>query len=210
MNVQEDLKIDYHRFLNIPDYLPNIDVSKYKTKGMGWLQFHKQLQFEDLGNDKILPWLNSMGYSSHWIEFFYTPPHEDGIVHSDNIGDWSWAKIVYQIGAKGSTMRWWSSDKAFEVSTTDARAGGDRTDDHYHGKVLVARPEESTIEHEVEVGTSSLINVGPLHSSHNPTDDKRFTITIALIDKDKDYEHRILWDEAIESFKPYIVPSSDS
>ena len=43
---------DYHRFLNIPDYLPNIDVSKYKTKGMGWLQFHKQLQFEDLGNDK--------------------------------------------------------------------------------------------------------------------------------------------------------------
>ena len=86
-----------HRFLNIPDYLPNIDVSKYKTKGMGWLQFHKQLQFEDLGNDKILPWLNSMGYSSHWIEFFYTPPHEDGIVHSDNIGDWSWAKIIYQI-----------------------------------------------------------------------------------------------------------------
>ena len=150
-----------HRFLNIPDYLPNIDVSKYKTKGMGWLQFHKQLQFEDLGNDKILPWLNSMGYSSHWIEFFYTPPHEDGIVHSDNIGDWSWAKIIYKIGAKGSTMSWWSSDKAFEVSTTDARAGGDRTDDHYHGKVLVARPEESTLEHEVDVGTSSLINVGP-------------------------------------------------
>ena len=59
-----------HRFLNIPDYLPNIDVSKYKTKGMGWLQFHKQLQFEDLGNDKILPWLNSMGYSC----LLYTSP----------------------------------------------------------------------------------------------------------------------------------------
>ena len=84
---------------------------------------------------------------------------------------------------------------------------GDRTNDHYHGQVLVTREQYSTLEYEADVSTPSLVNVGPLHSSHNPTDNKRFTITIALMDKNTPYERRILWDEAVEAFKPYTVDS---
>jgi hypothetical protein len=210
----------YHRFLDIRNYIPNIDTSKYQTEGMRWPEFHKQLQFEDLGNDKILPWLNSLGFTSHWIEFFYTPPHDDGVIHSDNVYYADWAKLIFQFGAKGSTMRWWSSDMVLRVSTSAEQvystviperseySVGDRTNDHYHGQVLVSREEYCKKEYEVEIGSCGLINVGPLHSSYNPTEDRRFTVTIALIDKNKDYEHRILWDEALEAFKPYIVDSS--
>ena len=209
----------YHRFLDIGDYVPNIDVSKYKTEGIRWPEFHKQLEFEDLGNDKIKPWLESMGFTSTWIEFFYTPPHDDGVIHSDNVYYADWAKIIFQFGGKGSTMRWWKSDMVMRVSTSAEQVCstqiperseynvGDRTNDHYHGQVLVTREQYSTLEYEADVSTSSLVNVGPLHSSHNPTDNKRFTITIALMDKNTPYERRILWDEAVEAFKPYTVDS---
>jgi hypothetical protein len=210
----------YHRFLDIRDYIPNVNTSLYKTEGIRWPEFHKQLQFEDLNNNKIKPWLHSMGFTSTWIEFFYTPPHDDGVIHSDNVYYADWAKLIFQFGGKGSTMRWWKSDMVMRVSTSAEQVCstqiperseyniGDRTNDHYHGQVLVTREQYSSIQHEVEVGDCSLVNVGPLHSSYNPTNDKRFTITIALMDKNTSYERRILWDEALEAFKPYLVDSS--
>ena len=85
---------------------------------------------------------------------------------------------------------------------------GDRTNDHYHGQVLVTREEFADLKYEVEVGTCSLVNVGPLHSSHNPTKEGRFSLTIALMDNTTKYEKRILWDEALIALKPYIVDSS--
>jgi hypothetical protein len=209
----------YHRFLDIGEYVPNIDVSKYKTEGIRWPEFHKQLEFEDLGNDKIKPWLHNMGFTSTWIEFFYTPPYDDGVIHSDNVYYADWAKLIFQFDGEGSTMRWWKSDMVMRVSTSAEQVCstviperseynvGDRTNDHYHGQVLVTKEKFSTLEYEADVSTPSLVNVGPLHSSHNPTDKKRFTVTIALMDKNTPYERRILWDEALEAFKPYVIDS---
>jgi len=178
----------YHRFLDIRDYIPNIDTSKYQTEGMRWPEFHKQLQFKDLGNDKILPWLNSLGFTSHWIEFFYTPPHDDGVIHSDNVYYADWAKLIFQFGAKGSTMRWWTSNEIINHDTGQ-------------GKILISKPENSTLQYEVEIGTSSLVNVGPLHSSHNDTNQPRFAITLALFHLDK---KRVLWEDALEILSEYI------
>lgn len=204
----------YHRFLNIPDYIPNINTDNYDSSNMKWLEFHKSLSFDQLNNDKILPWLNSFGYTSHWIEFFYTPPNDSGIIHSDNVFWSDWAKLIFQYGAKGSTMRWWTSNNVYQVSTSVEQVSstyipeianynvGDRNNSHYHGQVLVSREEESTLEYEVEVGNCSLVNVGPLHSSYNPTNDKRFTITIALFDL---YGSRVLWDEALDKLGDYVI-----
>lgn len=208
----------YHKFLNIPDYIPIINTDEYESDNKKWLEFHKSLSFEQLNNDKILPWLNTLGYTSHWIEFFYTPPKDSGIIHSDNVYWADWAKLIFQFGAKGSKMRWWSSDNVYQVSTSVEQISqthipeisqykiGDRNNDHYHGQVLVSREEESNLEYEIEVGRCSLVNVGPLHSSYNPTNDKRFTLTIALFDMYTG--DRILWDEALKTLKPYIVEES--
>ncbi len=209
----------YHRFLDIRDYVPNIDISEYDVRGVHWPEFHKTFDLNELGNDKIEPWLNSMGFTSTWIEFFYTPPGEDGVIHSDNVWYADWAKLIFQFGAKGSTMRFWESDTVLRMSTSAEEVStdiperseykvGDRTNDHYHGQVLVTREEFAELKHEVEVGTCSLVNVGHLHSSHNPTKDGRFSLTIALMDKNTKYERRILWDEALKALKPYIVDSS--
>ena len=55
-----------------------------------------------------------MGFTSTWIEFLYAPPHDDGVIHSDNVYYADWAKIIFQFGGKGSTMRWWKSDSGDE------------------------------------------------------------------------------------------------
>lgn len=198
----------YHRKLNLTkDYSPKVDFTKWNVDNLRWVEFHEDLSLEELNNEKFVNFLRNHGMTSRWIEVFYTPPGEDGIIHSDNTNYEDWAKIVFQYGAVGSTMRWWTTNKTKEVSTSLEENDGDydlsyRTNDHYHGQVLIASPEESKLEYESEIGTSSLVNVGPLHSSHNPTDDKRFVITVALFDFNR---NRIMWDDALERLKDYVV-----
>ena len=214
----------YHRYLDIPNYIPNFDTSRWNTDGYSLVQFIKNLTFEDLGNSKIEPWLNSLGIMGEWLTLWYTPPRENGVIHADTTDGEDWAKIIFQYGAKGSTMRWWSSTNVADISTSIkemiiesdqseigkqiAEAGyeeKDRTMDNYQGRVLASRDEDATLLYEAEINSASLANVGILHSSHNPTDERRFVITIALYDLQT--EERILWDDAYQRLSPYIKTS---
>lgn len=201
------MKNNYHYYLNLSeDFVPKIDFSQWDVRNLKWVEFHKDLHLDDLNNKKFVKWLNSLGMTSYWIEVFHTSPDEDGIIHSDNTAYEDWAKIVFQYGAEGSTMRWWKSNQTQEVSTSlEERSEYNksyRTDSHYHGQVLVSLPEVSELVYEAEIGTVSLVNVGPLHSSHNPTDESRFVVTVALFDLKG---NRILWDDALERLSDYIL-----
>jgi hypothetical protein len=196
----------YHRYLNLTEeYIPNVNLSQWETQDLQWVEFHKDLHLQDLNNQKFIDWLSFFDLTSYWIEVFYTPSGENGIIHSDNTEYLDWAKIVFQYGAKGSTMRWWKSDQTQEVSTSlEERSEYDksyRTDEHYHGQVLVSLPEVSELVYEAEIGKASLVNVGPLHSSHNPTDEPRFVVTVALFYPDGT---RVLWDDALRILKDYV------
>ena len=102
-------------------------------------------------------------------------------------------------------MRWWNSSNTIEVDTSLAAAvvdGGDITEEHNHGKVLISEEEDSSIVYEKDLSTPHLVNVGKLHSSHNPTNDKRFVVTLAL----HDFEgNRILWDDALSRLSKNIL-----
>tara|TARA_B100000427_G_scaffold100194_1_gene82497 strand:+ start:1837 stop:2439 length:603 start_codon:yes stop_codon:yes gene_type:complete len=194
----------YYKKLNFPsELIPDIDTSQWDTEGYSWIQFHKVLKPHQLKNDKFIECLKSLGMCSRWIEVFYTPPGQDGVIHSDNT-DWlDWTKIYFQYGAVGSTMRWWESDKTVEYSTATGKYiknCRDRTEEHYHGQVLVAQEEDSTIVYEADLKSPCLVNVGKLHSSHNPTKEKRFALTVALSDIDGG---RILWDDALSRLSDY-------
>ena len=90
-------------------------------------------------------------------------------------------------------MRWWESDKVMEYRT-------DTMKDDYHGQVLVAEEEYATLIYEKDLSTPHLVNVGQLHSSHNPTKEKRFVLTLAL-----SYINggRVLWDDALSRLSDY-------
>jgi len=182
-----------------PKFTPNIDFTQWDTKGLNWVQFHKVLEPKELNNDYLFEFLRSLGLGSTWIEVFYTPPKQNGIIHSDNPDKTEWSKLYFQFGAKGSSMRWWDSDNAREVSTASGD-GGDRTKRHYHGQVLIADEQDSSIIHEADLQSPHIVNVGQLHSSHNPTLEKRFVVTLALFHLNG---HRLLWSDALEKFENY-------
>jgi hypothetical protein len=209
----------YHRNLELPNYVPDVDFTQWKSDGYKWLEFHKTLKLHQLNNQQFVNFLQSLGMTSFWIEVFYTPPGEDGIIHSDNTEWEDWAKIIFQYGAKGSTMRWWNSTNVLNLSTSIDQISEetvkeiseyknkkyDRTTDHYHGRILYSHEKDSTLLYEAEIGSASLANVGVLHSSHNPTNEKRFVITVALFDLNG---NRILFDDAVQRLSPYIKTSS--
>ena len=147
----------------------------------------------------MFEFLRSLGLGSTWIEVFYTPPKQNGIIHSDNPDKTEWSKLYFQFGAKGSSMRWWDSDNVREVSTASGD-GGDRTKRHYHGQVLIADEQDSSIIHEADLQSPHIVNVGQLHSSHNPTLEKRFVVTLALFHLNG---HRLLWSDALKKFENY-------
>jgi hypothetical protein len=213
------MKNKYHRNLELPNYVPDVDFTQWKSDGYKWLEFHKTLKLHQLNNQQFVNFLHSLGMTSLWIEVFYTPPGEDGIIHSDNTEWEDWAKIIFQYGAKGSTMRWWNSTNVLNLSTSIDQISEetvkeiseyknkkyDRTTDHYHGRILYSHEKDSTLLYEAEIGSASLANVGVLHSSHNPTNEKRFVITVALFDLNG---NRILFDDAVQRLSPYIKTSS--
>lgn len=182
----------YHRHLNLSkDYIPNVNFSQWSTKNLKkWYDFHETISMEELNNNTFTDWLKSKGMISTWIEVFYTPPGEDGIIHSDNVDYLEWAKIIFRYGAEESTMRWWESNTTKEYHSD------------YGHSVLVTSQEFAKLVHESKIEVASLVNVGLLHSSHNPTTEGRFTVTVALFDIDG---NRILWDDALKKLSDCVL-----
>ena len=193
----------YCRQLNFSqDLYPKIDLSKYNTDGYTWATFHKILSPLELNNNYLFEYLESLGLCCKFIEFFYSPPKSDGIIHCDNTDFIQYTKIYFQIGAEGSTLRWWNSKKITRVSTTIGGEDG-KTDYSSHAvDILVSDEEDAEIIYEKDLTLPHLVNVGKLHSPHNPTNEKKFVVTMALSDLNG---KRLLWDEAVEKLSNNIV-----
>ena len=185
------------------DLYPKIDLSKYSTEGYTWATFHKILSPLELNNNYLFEYLESIGLCCKFIEFFYSPPKSDGIIHCDNTEFFEFTKIYFQFGAEGSTLRWWDSKKIRKVSTTIGAGEDGKTDYFSHAvDILVSDEKDANIIYEKDLRLPHLVNVGKLHSPHNPTNEKRFVVTMALNNLDG---RRILWDEAVEKLSDNIV-----
>ena len=68
--------------------------------------------------------------------------------------------------------------------------------------ILVSDEKDAEIIYEKDLRLPHLVNVGKLHSPHNPTDEKRFVVTMALSDLNG---KRLLWDEAVEKLSSDII-----
>ena len=65
-----------------------------------------------------------------------------------------------------------------------------------------ANAEDSTIIHEQDIQTPHLVNVGALHSSHNPTPEKRIAVTMHFYDVNNSH---ILWDDAVSRLSNHLL-----
>ena len=66
---------------------------------------------------------------------------------------------------------------------------------------LWAEEEDCELLYEANTNRPSLVNVGVLHGTHNPTDTGRWTLCFVPVDKKRKFLH---WDTCIDIFKDYI------
>jgi len=69
---------------------------------------------------------------------------------------------------------------------------------------LWAEEKDCTLLYEANTNRPSLVNVGVLHGTNNPTNSGRWTICFVPTTLNEDFIH---WDDALNIFKNYIEDS---
>lgn len=188
---------NYHRYLNLP-----FEVSPpFLFQNCGTQIEHHYIN--DFPSPQMDEFFRSLGLRCHLKECFYTAPHSKIPIHTDAAEYTNHIKINITWGPKEGVMQWWKSDIVTEQQFT----GGEYTKEKHHN--LWAKEEDCTFLYEANTNRPSLVNVGVLHGTYNPSNQGRWTLCflpekISTSTKKNIYDSYIKWDEALEIFKNYI------
>jgi len=180
----------YHRYLNLPFQIN--PLKKFKEQG-DQIQHHliKTAPFPQVDQ-----WFHSLNLKCYLKECFYTPPHSKIPIHTDHSSYTNHAKINVTWGPKEGVIQWWHSDHVKEKVTE----ANENTIEYHHN--LVAEEKDCTLLYEANTNRPSLVNVGVLHGTNNPTDQGRWTVCFVPTTLSNQF---IEWNDAMMIFKNYIV-----
>jgi len=160
-------------------------------------KFHCRIEREEIDSNLLdfLSDLNVVCFPPMPGEFFYTPPYGILHSHSDHTEITDIAKLNWMWGGEGSLMDWYQLKPGAAL---------------YKNKYLTpvqsapARAHQKDIIHvfSATIGTPSLVNVGRLHGVRN-LDQPRYVSCVIPVWKNN--HKRLMWPEAIELFKNYII-----
>jgi len=179
---------NYHRYLNLPFTIDKPESFKEL----------KENDYYDYWDNKIVPkvineWLDSVGLYNIHTEAFFTAPNNSIDIHCDTPELDNHVKINFTWGAPTSTTRWWRLLEGRSYKPWNSKDGG----------VLVARENDCELVYEKVIDRPSLINVGMLHSTYNPSKQGRWTL--CLVPCPKGSKDLLLWDDALVFLKDYII-----
>lgn len=177
----------YHRYLDIP-VDPKINLF-LKTDYDPMYYKHIAVEKEEINPDLIY-WFDQFDIQLTWFEAFYTPPYGGKIpIHADTPTLCDVVKVNWTWGAPGSKLIWWEvkDEKNLEKFKTE-----------FGSEYLTAEERHCKHVYEAEINKPSLVNIGQLHSTWNPTEEGRWTLSLPLIEKYS--STRVLWDDAITKF----------
>jgi hypothetical protein len=195
----------YHRYLNLP-----FEIAKPKM----FNDFPSEMKHHDI-NDyidaDINSWLDTLNLHVGHTEVFYTPPNGGKLpIHSDETTLDDHVKINISWGPEQGVMRWWKANKTqvfTDIEDVKANYKGvdsnvaDNFSHRQHTNVL-AEEKDCTLIYEKNTNKASLVNVGVLHSTYNPTDQGRWTLCfVPAVNNRQGY---LYWNEAQNYFKDFI------
>jgi hypothetical protein len=196
----------YHRYLNLPFEVAKPEMFNNFPDDM------KHVDINDYSDVNINKWLESLNLHVGHTEVFYTPPNGGKLpIHSDETTLDDHVKINITWGPEEGVMRWWEANKTqvfTDIEDVKANYKGVDVDaadafSHRQHTNVLAEEKDCTLVFESSTNKPSLVNVGVLHSTFNPTDKGRWTLCfVPAIPNGHGY---IYWDEALEYFKDYII-----
>lgn len=181
----------YHRYLDLP-IDPKVNLFD-RTDYDPMFYRHVQVDKEDINPD-VVEWFESIGIHFYWFEAFYTPPFGGKIpIHTDTPELCDVVKINWTYGAPGSKLLWWEAkdDKYIDSFQTE-----------FGAPYLTIKEKHARKLYEAEISKPSLVNIGHFHSTYNPTDEGRWTLSLPLMHKDECT--RLDWNEALSILEKYI------
>lgn len=180
---------NYHRYLNLPFTIDKPESFKEL----------KENDYVIMKDNSIIPsmvvdWLDTFGLFSIHTEAFFTAPNDSIDIHCDTPEIDNHVKINFTWGPSNSTTRWWKLKEGRAYKPWSSKDGGG---------ILLAKEHDCDLLYEQVIDKPSLINVGMLHSTFNPTNEGRWTL--CLVPCQKGADHLLHWDDAVKIFKDYIV-----
>ena len=177
------MKNIYHRHLKLP-----FEITKHPDFN-GIPNDMKHYDINDYVDTAMHDFHKGLGLYVRHTEIFYTPPGGNLPIHCDEPEITNHVKINKTWGPEKGVTRWWTSNN---VTVNDGREGAKEVLENFSNdtiedfsyrehRVLVSNPNDCTLVHQANTNTPSLVNVGQLHDTHNPTDQGRWTICLSLI-----------------------------
>lgn len=182
----------YHRYLKLPFELE----APALFEEHGNIVRHQVL--DKLRHPEVDTFLRQFGLVCVRKEAIYTPPFGKLPIHIDHHAYTEKVKINLSWGPEEGVVRWWESD-IVEAHVID---GGTAHTRAYHHN-LWAKEENATLIYEAHTNRPSLINVGLLHSTYNPTPHGRWTLCITpwLVQR----RTMLGWEDAMRLLSDFIV-----
>jgi len=182
---------NYHRFLNLP-----FNVSKPTQFEQDFDDNQHIILEESVLDVDFKNWLRLLGCEIIYLEAFYTAPYESINVHSDDNKLSNRCKINVTWGDYTSKTRWWKikDEKLLQTRATP-----------YGTEHLLADEKDCDLIYEATISKPSLVNVGMLHSTYNPSSEGRWTLCV-IPGKNNNY---IDWQNGLEIFSNYIDKTNE-
>lgn len=163
-------------------------------------------------DSKIEDFNHSLGLITVHTEVFYTPPGGELPIHADDMVIDNRAKINITWGPPEGTVRWWKSEHAKPIADLESARemlGNElQPDEEFSERQhtnLLAKKEDCELVWEANTNKVSLLNVGQLHSTYNPTDVGRWTLCFVPASSALRGGHYLTFEEALEVYADYIT-----
>jgi hypothetical protein len=181
----------YHRYLDIP-INPGIDLFA-RTDYDPMYYRHIKIEVAEL-NPELVSWFEKLDIKFYWFEAFYTPPYGGKIpIHTDTPEVCDVVKVNWTYGAPKSKLIWWEPKDEKYINTFQTEFGS---------PYLTAEEKHCRRLFEVEINKPSLVNIGAFHSTWNPTEEGRWTLSLPLMNANGDT--RLVWADALDKLHDHI------
>jgi hypothetical protein len=182
----------YHRYINLPFEIKPPKIFETAEVSV------KHYVLDELEYPQIDHFFSQFDLFCARKECFFTPPYGKVPIHTDHGTYTNHLKLNITWGPEEGVIQWWESDNV-EEKVIDGGIG--ETNAYHHN--LWAKEEDCTFLYEVNTNIPSLVNVGILHGTNNPTPHPRWTL--CFVPKNLRTQSYIHWDDGMKIFKDYIV-----
>lgn len=188
---RQEVENIFQQWVSLP-VQPGVDLFKEFPDDPDYSK-HVQVP-EELLDKEFVYFFKQFPIAQRQWEAFYTGPFGKIWVHTDTAGFSDACKINWTWGPNLSETRWWDiKDRSkLEPIVTD-----------YGVNYLRAEEEDCDLIFKQVMDKPSIVQVGLLHSTYNPTPDGRWTLCLPLVKND--FCGRFTWVETTEMFKDYLA-----